>query len=141
MPTPSKILRGALYWSAVLCAFAPGAFSQCGFERWSVKTGTDADVGLVNLNSNTTTTISSLRALPQPSTLPANNRIQSTETTVFVVDATLVEYKLESDSDYHLVIKDASGNTMIAEIPSPSCVGGASPFAAKIGTTRPTFGG
>ncbi len=27
--------------------------AQCGVERWSVKTGTDADAGLVNLNSST----------------------------------------------------------------------------------------
>ena len=139
MPRLSKYLIVALCWSVVLSAFAPDAFSQCGVERWSVKTGTDADAGLVNLNSQTTTAISSLRSLPQPSTLPANNRIQSTETTVFVVDATLTEYKSESDSDYHLVIKDASGNTMIAEIPSPSCVGGGSPFATKISTARSAF--
>jgi hypothetical protein len=80
-----------------------------------------------------------LRALPQPSSLPASNRLQPTETTVYVVDATLTEYKLETDSDYHLVIKDASGNTMIVEIPSPSCVGSGSPFASKIGVSRSTF--
>lgn len=141
MTRPLKYLIGTLCWSVVLGVATPGAFSQCGVERWSVKTGTDADAGLVNLNSQTTTTISSLRSLPQPSTLPANNRIQSTETTVFVVDATLTQYKLESDSDYHLVIKDVSGNTMIAEIPSPSCVGGGSPFASKIGVSRSTFDG
>src|SRR5258707_9451145 len=128
MPRLSKYLIMALCWSVVLSAFTPAAFSQCGVERWSVKTGTDGDSGLVNLNSQTTTTISSLRALPQPSSLPANNRIQSTETTVFVVDATLTQYKSESDSDYHLVIKDASANTMIAEIPSPNSVGSGSPF-------------
>jgi hypothetical protein len=139
MQTPSKYVIGAICWSAFLFGFAPSAFSQCGVERWSVKTGTDADVGLVNLNSQTTTTISALRALAQPSSLPANNRIQPTESTVFVVDATLTEYKLESDSDYHLVITDASGNTMIAEIPAPTCVGSGSPFASQIGVSRSTF--
>ena len=34
--------------------------------------------------------------------LPASNRIQPTETTVFQVHATRTEYKLELDSDYHL---------------------------------------
>jgi hypothetical protein len=134
----SKLIRGLLL-SGLLCGFAPAGFAQCGVERWSVKTGTDADVALVNLGSQTTTTISALRALAQPSTLPANNRIQPTETTVFVVDATLTQYKLETDSDYHLVIQDASGNTMIAEIPSPSCVGSGSPFAGQISTARSAF--
>ncbi len=141
MRLPSRYLANALCWSALLCGIAPTSFGQCGVERWSVKTGTDADVALVNLNSQTTTTIAALRALAQPSSLPANNRIQPTETTVYVVDATLTQYKLETDSDYHLVIQDAGGNTMIAEIPAPGCVGSGSPFAAKIGVARSTFDG
>src|SRR5690348_13844559 len=112
---------------------------SCGVERWSVKTGTDADVGLVNLNSSSATTIAALRALTAPATLPANNREQPTETTQFVLSATLTEYKLETDSDYHLVIKDASGNTMIAEIPDPACVGSGSPFTAGIQVARQEF--
>jgi len=112
---------------------------SCGVERWSVKTGTDADAGLVNLGSSTATTIAALRALTAPATLPANNRIQPTETTQFVLSATLTEYKLETDSDYHLVIKDASGNTMIAEIPDPACVGSGSPFTGGIQTARSEF--
>ena len=131
----------ALFAGVCLSALAPALFSQCGVERWAVKTGTDADANLVNLNSTTSSTISSLRALTQPSTLPANNRLQPTETTVFVLNATLTQYKLESDSDYHLVLSDASGNTMIAEIPSPGCVGAGSPFASQISTSRSTFNG
>ena len=118
----------------------PNASSgSCGVERWSVKTGTDADAGLVNLNTPVTQTISYLDSLTAPSTLPANTRVQPTETTLFVVDATLVEYKLESDSDYHLVLKDAQGNTMIAEIPDPACVGAGSPFATGIQNARSEF--
>ena len=112
---------------------------SCGVERWSVKTGTDADVGLVDLNSSSATTIAALRALTAPATLPSNNRVAPTETTQFVLAATLTEYKLETDSDYHLVIKDASGNTMIAEIPDPACVGSGSPFTGGIQTARAEF--
>ncbi|HEU5398276.1 MAG TPA: pre-peptidase C-terminal domain-containing protein [Gammaproteobacteria bacterium] len=119
---------------------APNASSgSCGVERWSVKTGTDADAGLVNLNNITATTIAAMRALAKPASLPANNRLQPTETTQFAIAATLTEYKLESDSDYHLVIKDASGNTMIAEIPDPACVGSGSPFTAGIQVARQEF--
>lgn len=118
----------------------PNASSgSCGVERWAVKTGTDADASLVNLNSPVPQTISYLDALTAPSTLPANNRVQPTETSLFVVDATLVEYKLESDSDYHLVLKDAQGNSMIAEIPDPACVGAGSPFATGIQNARSEF--
>lgn len=133
--------RRALIAGVCLSALAPALYSQCGVERWAVKTGTDADANLVNLSSTTSTTISALRALTQPSTLPASNRLQPTETTVFVLNATLTQYKLESDSDYHLVLSDASGNTMIAEIPSPGCVGAGSPFASQISTSRTTFNG
>ena len=122
-----------------LIATPDASSGSCGVERWSVKTGTDADVGAVNLNNPVIQTISYLRGLTAPSTLPANNRIAPTEETMFVVDATLTQYKLETDSDYHLVIQDASGNTMISEIPDPACVGAGSPFASYIHTSRAQF--
>jgi len=54
----------------------PGAITaSCGVERWSVKTGTDADVSKINLGSTTSTTIANLDALSAPGTLPANNRV------------------------------------------------------------------
>ncbi len=111
----------------------------CGVERWSVKTGTDADAGLINLQSIMQTTIASLISLPAPTTLPANNRIQPTETTVFQLHATLTEYKLESDSDYHLILSDSIGNTMISEIPSPACVGSSSVLLFGIQNARSEF--
>src|SRR5947209_8296920 len=123
----------------VLAAMAAAAWAQCGVERWSVKTGTDADSGTVNTSVSTTTTIANMRALTAPGTLPANNRVQPTESTVFVINATLTVYKLETDSDYHIVIQDASGNTMITEIPAPTCVGAGSPFAAAITGARSKF--
>lgn len=133
-------LRGSRLLLAVLLLVVPTSlFAQCGVERWSVKTGTDADVGLVNLNSTTNTTIASMRAFPAPSTIPSNNRISPEETTVWVINATLTLYKLETDSDYHLVIQDSSGNTMITEIPSPSCVGAGSPFLPGITNARNEF--
>ncbi|MGZ3665590.1 MAG: hypothetical protein ACXVDA_14030, partial [Ktedonobacterales bacterium] len=109
---------------------------SCGVERWSVKTGTDADAGLINLNSTTQTTIAYLASLPQPSSLPSNNRIQPTETTVYQLHDTLTLYKLETDSDYHLVLDDGSGHTMIVEIPDPACVGSTSPLLSGIRTAR-----
>src|SRR5579859_3447557 len=112
---------------------------SCGVERWSVKTGADADAGLINLSSITQTTIATLAALPAPSTLPSNNRIQPTETTVFQLHDTLTIYKLETDSDYHLVLDDGSGNTMIVEIPDPACVGSTSPLLPDIRTARSEF--
>ena len=110
----------------------------CGVERWSVKTGTDADAGLVNVGTITPTTIATMRSYPAPGTLPANNRVQPQETTVYSIDATLVEYKLETDSDYHLVIRDGGGSTMITEIADPACSAG-SRFLASIQSSRGEF--
>jgi hypothetical protein len=112
---------------------------SCGVERWSVKTGTDADANLINLQSITQTTIATLVAQPAPSSLPSNNRVQPTETTVFQLHDTLTEFKLENDSDYHLVLSDGAGHTMIAEIPDPACVGSSSPLLSQIKNARSEF--
>src|SRR5450759_2647926 len=124
---------------AVTLTGGAGVGQPCGVERWPVKTGTDADAKLVNLNNVTPTTIANLTTLAAPSGKPENNRVQPTETTLFVMNATLTEYKLEDDSDYHLILSDSAGKTMIAEVPSPYCVGSSSPFAAGITNARSEF--
>jgi hypothetical protein len=131
--------RSRLLLAVLLLVVPTSLFAQCGVERWSVKTGTDADVGLVNLNSSTNTTIAALRAPAAPNPIPANNRVSPWETTQWVLNATLTLYKLESDSDYHLVLQDAGGLTMIVEIPSPTCVGAGSPFLPGITNARNEF--
>ena len=133
------LLRRWLFVAVSLLMVPSALIAQCGVERWSVKTGTDADVSKVNLNAPTNTTITAMRAFSAPNPIPPNNRITGPETTVWVINATLTLFKLESDSDYHLVIQDASGNTMITEIPSPSCVGAGSPFLAGITNARSEF--
>ncbi|HEU4415230.1 MAG TPA: hypothetical protein VFT65_10650, partial [Candidatus Angelobacter sp.] len=134
-----NLRRCRLFLVVLLLVVPSSLFAQCGVERWSVKTGTDADVSKVNLNAPTNTTIAAMRAFTAPNPIPPNNRITGPETTLWVINATLTLYKLESDSDYHLVLQDASGNTMISEIPSPSCVGAGSPFLPGITNARNEF--
>jgi hypothetical protein len=111
---------------------------RCGVERWSVKTGTDAQAGQVNLTPQDTT-IAALGGLPAPSSLPATSRIAPTELqAVRLTNVTLTQYKLENDSDIHLVLT-SGGSTMIAEIPDSGCVGSGSPFAAGIAAARTAF--
>jgi hypothetical protein len=112
---------------------------SCGVERWSVKTGTDADVGKINLSTTTSQLITTMRGWTAPNPIPANNRVTPYETTVWVLDATLTKYKKETDSDYHLVLSDAAGNTLIGEIPLPGCVGTGSPLLSKITSARAEF--
>jgi len=122
-----------------LIATPQASSGSCGVERWSVKTGTDADVGLINLSSTSPQSIVTMRSWTAPNPIPANNRVAPYETTQWVMNVTLVEYKLETDSDYHLVIEDANGTTMIAEIPDPACVGSGSPLASGISAARAQF--
>jgi hypothetical protein len=111
----------------------------CGVERWSIKTGTDAAASQVNMTVQDTT-IAALGALPVPSGLSSGSaRFANTaETQLFRLNATLGQYKLENDSDYHLDLTDGNGHTMIVEIPSPSCVPGG-PWAAQISASRAAF--
>ena len=111
---------------------------HCPDERAAVKLGTDADADLVNLTSAVPTTIEAMQGWPAPSIIPLRNRISPYETTVWALDAVLVEYKLETDSDYHLVLADANGNTLIAELTSPACASG-SRFAPYISSARAEF--
>src|SRR6266851_5938768 len=114
-------------------------FAQCGVERWGIKTGTDVDATLVNLSSPASTTVASLSSIAAPNPISDTRRAQPTETTLWVLNATLTKFVLAYDSDYHMVLTDSAGRTMIAEIPAPSCVGPGSPFAAGIAHARAQF--
>jgi hypothetical protein len=139
-----KMTKSPLVLIALVCLLEPVAAGQrCGVERWAVKTGTDGGAAQVNLTSPQPSNIADLIALAAPNPLPADNRFSPTENTVFVLNATLTDFKLEGgahgDSDYHLVLMDDQGNTMVAEIPSPDCVGTGSPFAPQITSARAQF--
>jgi hypothetical protein len=117
---------------------SPAVGGSCGVERWSVKTGTDPAAKQVNTAQVQDSTIAALGSLVAPR--DPTTRIARVETTVYRVRATLTYYKLESDSDIHLVLSDGAGHTMIAEIPSPHCDAG-SAFAAQISAARAAFDG
>ncbi len=112
---------------------------ECGDWRKSVKNGADADAHLVDLSQPIPTTISTMSGWPAPPDLPGNNRISPIETTVWVVNATLTEYRRSTDQDYHLNIRDDSGNNIISEIPCPCCLGAGSHFTSLISAARARF--
>jgi len=94
---------------------------SCGSERWAIKVGTDPQANGVSLVPRPNT-IAALAALPANGGGTA--RTAPTETTLWELkDVTLSELKLESDSDYHLVLSDGT-HTLIAEIPYPTCATG-----------------
>jgi hypothetical protein len=113
--------------------------AQCGVERWSVKTGTDSQAPSINLGTYISSTIYNMLQSAHPATLPANSRIAPRETNQYQISGTLTKYAKEGDSDYHLVIQDSAGRTMIVEIPAPNCVGAGSPFGPGISNARKQF--
>jgi len=135
LPTVPLPARPVHHQSA---AVQPETDTGCGVERWSVKTGMDPDARLVNQRTSMPTNIVTLRGLPAPAQPPLNARVKPVETTVWSLDAILVRYKQEADSDYHLVLSDTGGRTMIAEVPSPNCVG-SSPFLPAMRAVRTAF--
>jgi hypothetical protein len=108
-------------------------------ERWSVKTGADADAQALTNQAPTSTTIAQLTALPVPGFLPPDGRSDGAEKTVYQLTATLQAFGREADGDYHMVIADDQGTTMIAEIPDPSDITAPSFFAAQIANARTAF--
>ncbi|HEV2721338.1 MAG TPA: Ig-like domain repeat protein, partial [Thermoanaerobaculia bacterium] len=123
---------------------------SCGVERWSVKVGVDPDAPSVDLNNPMPTTITNLRSFPAPADPPGppdNARVFPWEGTVYTINGTLTLYKKETDVDYHIVIQDDQGNTVITEIPSPACiitsttprVPAPSPFTSGINIARGKF--
>ena len=125
---------------------APELVTKPGVERWPVKTGTDRDVKKV-VAKIVPATVEEMITIPRPGDLqpvtgdfPAyqQHRSAPVETTIWRVDAEIIALKQEADGDYHLVLQGASGETMIAEIPTPRppFVQPPSPWLANIKAAR-----
>lgn len=111
----------------------------CGVERWSVKTGTDPQAPSVSLSTYVSSTIYNFHQSTRPASLPSNGRVSPRETTQYRLGGTLTKYVRETHSDYHLVIQDSAGRTMIIELPASNCVGAGSPFGPGISRARQQF--
>jgi hypothetical protein len=100
--------------------------SQCGSERWTVKTLTDTAAPMVRFDRMKTSTVNRLRGLKAPTALKASTpRRVGAERTVYRVTALLMSMRKEDDSDLHLVISDPKlGGSMIVEFPSSTCTTG-----------------
>jgi hypothetical protein len=101
----------------------PGAATRsayaCGVELWSLKTLSDPQRHLVNLHPRSTT-VAAINRLARPFPTP---RTRSTpyERRAWRVHAQIVQYKLEEDSDIHLILF-YRGAYMIAEMPHATCL-------------------
>ena len=111
------------------------AATTCGTERWTVKTASDDDRHQID-STTRDVSIKYLRGRHTPATKPQTGRVAPVERTTYRIHARLTEYVREDDGDYHLVLTDRHGRTIIAEIPDPKCVASISPLRAAIRTAR-----
>jgi hypothetical protein len=125
--------------AAVAPADAAALMTAAAHERWSVKTAADAEAQAMTTQAPTTATIAALIGLPIPAILPLDGRSDGPEKTVYQLTATLQAFGREADGDYHMVLADAQGNTMIAEIPNPGDFTSPSYFVTQITNTRTAF--
>jgi hypothetical protein len=98
---------------------AATALVACGIERWTVKTLGDRPT----LLPSRPTTITFLVTRPAPRYLPSTRL--PFERQVFHVTAAVTLVRPEDDGDFHLVLRDRVGHSMIAESPNGGCDGGA----------------
>ena len=101
-------------------------WSACGVERWSIKTLMDTGARSLPTTPKDTS-IPHLVGLKAPADPDAViGRVPGMETSVWRVRAELVGYRVEEDSDYHLVLRDPpTDEEMVAEIPAPYCTSSA----------------
>jgi hypothetical protein len=131
------------------------AADKPGTERWPVKTGQDPDRAKVGKNvingknlgaGIVEATVLEMISLPRPPGLMVATQdppqFQSVrdgvaEITIWQVQGTIIALKHEADGDYHLVLQGPGGQTMVAEVPTPTKVFvGDSPWLANIQAAR-----
>jgi len=121
------IVAGCSKSSAPTTSNAPQ--TECGVERWSVKTLSDTGTASISWTP-IASTIAQQNTFPEVSVSEEETRL-SFEKIVVSIQCTISAYKKEDDSDIHLVLLDAQNDSMIGEIPSVDCqeVAG-SPYAS-----------
>jgi hypothetical protein len=99
----------------------PTPTAECGVERWPVKTLTDTRAARVNF-APVDSTVIDLRSL-QPPNISRSAQRQAGEFTTYRLSVRLRSFKIESDSDIHLVVADTrdATKTMIVELPNAGC--------------------
>src|SRR5260370_32931090 len=95
----------------------------CGKERWPVKTATDKDKATIVATSvpATVNQLSQISAPIDPS-IKLDTRYAPTELAVYEITAKMTFIKVETDEDYHIVLKDEKGHSMVVESDRKSVV-------------------
>jgi hypothetical protein len=111
--------------------------ARCGLERWTVKTLQDSPASRIDFTA-LPTTVARLRSL-RPPDIGRHSERQTGEFTTYRVKVRLRSFKIDADSDIHLVVSDPSNasKTMIVELPNAGCIKNAGPTSrAKMSRAR-----
>ena len=92
---------------------------RCGIERWAIKTLSDADAARALEGDPIPATLAELLEMPPPRW--SRDATRFAEEVQYVIEGTILAYKLEPDGDVHLII-GADHRTMVVEFPEPTCV-------------------
>ena len=125
-----KRLAAAAFMSLCFLVPPPGqADKPLGTDpRLVVMTATDPGAQRIASRPRPTT-IATLSAMPRPAALPLDGkpapqyrhvRFAPVETTLWAVDADLIEIHHADDGDYHLLLKDPQGRRLVCELPDPA---------------------
>jgi hypothetical protein len=112
------------------------ARAACGVELWPLKTLSDPQRRLVNLHPRNAS-VAAINVLPMPHPTP-RTRNTVYERRTWRVKAQIVSFKLEDDSDIHMILYWA-GRYMIAEMPLAACLPSRSRDRRAIVAARATF--
>lgn len=108
--------------------------AACPVDRGAERTASDAESAKVNAGLVQDLSVSEFLKLPRPAgTLSA--RTAGAESTIYRIKGTLVASRRDAEEGVALTLLDASGASLTAVIPSPTCVT-AGPFRDKIRDAR-----
>jgi hypothetical protein len=126
----------------------PANAVRSGRDRWSIKTASDVEAQEID-RTPVKSTVEKLLAIPRPLDMPPDgsnpffqtHRARPAETSVFSVEADVVDCRLMPDGDYRVTVKGVSGKTMVLEMPNPApeYVDPKSKFAADLKSAREKF--
>jgi hypothetical protein len=110
------------------------SYVACGVERWDVKTLTDpaaSSVDFAHVHASTVTKLGKIRSSTHTaSRRPEEKRVYRIRAILDSLPGKKLGFKIESDSDIHLAVRDAAGKTMIVEFPNAGCTAGAKKLTA-----------
>lgn len=110
-------------WVLLLCTGSIFGQQYCGIERNAVKTLSDIEASQISDHGPAVISELVQRTAPNKKALLRATKRFPAELSSVAVFGRLIGYKLETDGDIHIVVRDLlSKDTMIVEIPNPDCM-------------------